>query len=58
MEGNELKCDFSDSVEWLRPRKHHQPEPNTDQKDQKDKAALKKWCPFTGSTGPAVSSSK
>ena len=61
-EGNVLKCDFADSVDWLKPRKRQadQIKRSAEETLQEDKAVQGKWCPFTASAArrSAVSSSK
>lgn len=56
-----LKCDFSDSVDWLRPRKLRASiKQATQGAGTQEGAGRKKWCPFTPSNSKRVevSSSK
>lgn len=59
-EGNVLRCDFADSVDWLKPRKRQEIKKSPQESLQKEEAVQGKWCPFTASAAKrsAVSSSK
>ncbi|CAL8471581.1 g11123 [Coccomyxa elongata] len=59
-EGHMLKCDFSDSVDWLRPRKLRNAIKQATPGATKQDGAGQKWCPFmpSASKGAEVSSSK
>ena len=55
-----LKCDFADSVDWLKPRNHQDIKKSLEEVPQEEEASQRKWCPFTVSAAKrsAVSSSK